>query len=175
MTGLQLNFTGRQLTDKELEILGFLPSDDGTIEWSIIGHPNYFQVENINDPNAQVLNSKTYFEDLVSRFTSADSFPRIIRAQVESEYVPLYGLDANGRASLPKDTVSGEGLALALEVLARMFYYNLCVRLQQEMSLILESKTTDDTQMARVGSLLKRYGNILPLPGGSGHGQAYTC
>ena len=171
MSGLQMNFTGRRLTNEELEKLGW-PSHGSDL--SIRGY-KYLFVENVYDHNAQVLNSKTYFEDLVSRFTSAESFRRITRKRDESKSTPLYGLDADGRASLPKDTVSGEGLTLALEVLPRMLYYNLCVRFQQEMSLILESKTTDDTQMARVGSLLNQYGNTHPLLRECDNGLAYTC
>lgn len=172
MRGLQLNFTGRELTDEEFEILG-RPRWGGALD--ITGPSRFLHVERINDPNAQVLNSKTYFEDLVSRFTSNESLARLTRNQRDSKSVPLYGLDANGGASLIKDTMSGDGLALALGVLPRMLYYNLCVRLQQEMSLILESKTTDDTQLARVGSLLNQYGNTHPLLGECDYGLAYTC
>ncbi|KAL9630456.1 MAG: hypothetical protein Q9204_004712 [Flavoplaca sp. TL-2023a] len=157
-----MNFTGRQLTDEELEILGPQPSH-GPANWIIHRNPSFFVFKKVYDRNAQVLNPETYFKDLVSRFTSGENLPRFTCEGAESKSVPLYGLDTDGRASLPKDTFSGEGLSLALEVLPEMFFYNLCVRLQQEMSLILESKTTDDTQMARVGSLLNQFGNTRPV------------
>ncbi|KAL9033811.1 MAG: hypothetical protein Q9180_005751 [Flavoplaca navasiana] len=174
MSGLQMNFTGRQLTEEESKILDIRPSVVRE-PFGITGRSDWFHVENVNDPNAQVLNSTMYFEDLVSRFTSAESLPRVFRGGVESKSVPLFGLDADGRVSLPKDTVSGEGFALALQVLPKMVYYNLSVRLQQEMSLILESKTTDDTQMARVRSLLNQYAKLQRYQYGFGNDSTHLA
>lgn len=165
MKGLQFPFTGRQLTDQELETLqrGRLPHNDFNLCLTITG-PHSLDIGESQGPDAQAINPQTYFEDLVSTFTSDENLPRVGivpdgPAGPISDTIPLYGLNDDGKPSLPKDTVSGEGYALALRVLPRMLYCNLCVRLQQEMSSMLESKTTDDSQMERISSLLIRYGN----------------
>ncbi|KAL8759946.1 MAG: hypothetical protein Q9199_000414 [Rusavskia elegans] len=111
------------------------------------------------------MNPQTYFEDLVSTFTSDESLPRIGivpdgPAGPLPDTIPLYGLDGDGRPSLPQGTVSGEGFALALRVLPRMLYCNLCVRLQQEMGSMLESKTTDDTQVERASQPWEDTGDL---------------
>lgn len=159
LKGLQGTFTGRQLTDQELETLASwrIKNPDFRIYAS---RPDRLEVEQSHSPDAQDLNPQTYFKDLVSKFTSAESLPRFTNTRGGSESIPLYGLDTDGRPSLPKDTASGEGFALAMRVLPRMLYYNLGVRLQREMSLMLENRTTDDTQMERVRSLLKQYGKV---------------
>lgn len=160
MAGLQWTFTGRQLTDQELEKLASWRIED--LRFQIYPpRPDSFHVEEAQSPNAQDLNPETYFEDLVSRFTSAESLRTFSGDRNGSESIPLHELGPDGRPSLPKNTVSGEGLALTMRVLPRMLYYNFCVRLQQEMSLMLESKTTDDTQMERVRCLLNQYGKSL--------------
>ncbi|KAL8918527.1 MAG: hypothetical protein Q9172_005397 [Xanthocarpia lactea] len=110
-------------------------------------------------PNAVINNA------LAALSTSDESLPRIGvvpdgPAGPLTETIPLYALDTDGKPSLLKNTVSGEGFALAMRVLPRMVYFNLCTRLQQEMSLMLETKTTDNTQVERVGSLLNQYGKI---------------
>ena len=164
MKGLQCPFTGRQLTDQELETLkrGRLPHNEYNLRLTITC-PHGLDIGESQGPDAQDINPQTYFEDLVSTFTSDENLPRVGivpdgRDGPIADTIPLYGLDGDGRPSLPKDTVSGEGYALALRVLPRMLYCNLCVRLQQEMSSMLESKTTDDFQMERISSLLIRYG-----------------
>ena len=164
MKGLQCPFTGRQLTDQELETLkrGRLPHNDFNLRLTITSLHS-LDIGESQGSDAQDINPQTYFEDLVSTFTSDENLPRvgIVPDSLDgpiSDTIPLYGLDGDGRPSLPKDTVSGEGYALALRVLPRMLYCNLCIRLQQEKSSILESKTTDDSQMERVSSLLIRYG-----------------
>ncbi|KAL8754604.1 MAG: hypothetical protein Q9184_005063 [Pyrenodesmia sp. 2 TL-2023] len=149
LRGLEWTFAGRQLTDQELETLASWRTKDPNFKT----YANYFdrlEVKEAQSPNAPDLNSPTYFEDLVSRFTSAESLPRFTNELEGLEYILFYGLDTDGRPSLPKDTVTGERFALAMGVLPRMLYYNLGVRLQQEMSSMLESKTTDDTQLERV-------------------------
>ncbi|CAL8577902.1 hypothetical protein XPA_003712 [Xanthoria parietina] len=163
MKGLQCPFTGRQLTDQELETLkrGRLPHNDFNLRLTITSLHS-LDIGESQGSDAQDINPQTYFEDLVSTFTSDENLPRvgIVPDSLDgpiSDTIPLYGLDGDGRPSLPKDTVSGEGYALALRVLPRMLYCNLCIRLQQEKSSILESKTTDDSQMERVSSLLIRY------------------
>lgn len=158
MKDLQLTFAGRQLTDQELETLASWRTDGSGFN-IISSEPNSLDYEHAHSANAQDPNSQTYFEDLISRFTSAESLPRFTDNTFGSESISLYGFDADGQPSLPKDALSGEKFALAMRVLPRMMYYNLGVQLQQEMSLMLESKTTNDTQMERVRSLLSQYGN----------------
>lgn len=156
MKGLKRNFTGRQFTDQELEIvqtrrkMGFYANHN---------IPAALGVYEASNPNVQALRVQNYFEDLVSRFTSIENLPHFSSGKAESETVSLHCLDAHGRPSLPKNTTSGEGFALAMRVLPKILYYNLVVRLQQEMSFMLESKTTDDKQLERITTLLNQYGN----------------
>lgn len=124
MKGLEWNFTGRQFTDQELKIFescrdkGFYPDD------SI---PAALGVHEASNPKVQALRVQNYFEDLVSRFTSIENLPHFSNGKAESETVSLHWLDAHGRPSLPKNTTSGEGFALAMRVLPKILYYNLGV------------------------------------------------
>lgn len=107
--------------------------------------------------------SPEYFKDLVLRFTSSKNLAQIGVDQNnettgDTETIPLYQSNGEGEVEL-NDTASGEGIALAMRILPAMVGLHVHVRLQQELSSILDRKSTSNEQLERVGALLDQHGN----------------
>ena len=144
----------RQLTETETETLRriFLIGQENEPPFSIIedwGKP---------PPCDFQLSTPAYFERLFTMSVDSTCLPSICDIEDrETGTVPIYECNATREVVLPVDQWAPEGLALSLRILPRMLTAHLSTRLQHELRLMMEVKTTSEEQVNRVASLLDRY------------------
>lgn len=148
----------RDLTVQEIETLRRLFENEDYLDQAQLHRRRHIDVSGLD------ILSPTYFEHLVSRCTANENLPQFGRKSYHHSTIPIHGSDVDGKASVPKDCMSVEGFPLAMRVLPSMLELHLRARLQHEMGLILDRKTTSTEQMKRIQSLLKQYGVETPNP-----------
>ncbi|KAL8721408.1 MAG: hypothetical protein Q9181_007711 [Wetmoreana brouardii] len=159
-------FHGRELTDQERETFYRLFPNAKAGENLELKDYHY----RLKFDDRQTLDAR-YFESLVSLLTSAENLPRFglpsdnddANPGVNVETIPLYGVGADGRVLQPKGYTSGEGMVLAYRVLSNMSLFHSTSRLQHELRMMLDQKTTSNEQMERVHSILVQYEKVLSI------------